>query len=272
MKTTKARKAKAITPTNFRWYDYCINPYVGCEHGCAYCYVRFLVKDTETPPAPWGEFVRVREFIKVQIPKEIAIVNGKRVCLGTVTDPYQPSEKKERLTRFCLEALVKAGVTKVGVYTKSDLALEDLELFKKLPNPNLHMTITPIQEEIRSKVEKVAPDNNARFDVVKKFKEAGIKVRLNVAPLIPSFSDGQAYKQSMTAMADALGSMWLPISMLMYDKVKYAEWKAKQREAWMNEWAKNGSKNIIAIWSDHENEVSEDMSTGKAIDPKMEIS
>jgi len=288
---TEARRTRVITPTNFRWYDSCINPYVGCEHGCAYCYVRFLVKDKNYP---WGDFVRTRDYIKDKLPKEIQTVVGKRICLGTATDPYQPIEKTKRLTRFVLEHLKGSGVIKVGVYTKSDLIMEDLELFKSLPNPNLHMTLTPIPEEIRSQIERVAPPNEARLKVVEAFKKAGVKIRLSVAPMIPGLTDGlihslteaivksgadqfyvdpmQPYKQSMAAM-DAIENIpnWDLIKDVMTNKISYADWKARMREKWMDEWRKNGNKNVIAIWSDHENKISEDMNTGLPVDPKQEI-
>jgi DNA repair photolyase len=171
--------------------------------------------------------------------------------------------------------------------------MEDLELFKTLPNPNLHMTLTPIPEEIRCKIEKVAPPNEARLKVVEAFKKAGIKVRLSVAPMIPGLTDYiihplikaivnsgadqfyvdpmQPYKQSMTAMEAIDIPNWELIKLVMTNKISYASWKARMRTQWMKGWKENGNKDMIAIWSDHENEVSEDMNTGLPVDPKQEM-
>ena len=291
MNITVANKAKVVNNTKFRWYDKMINPYVGCTHGCAYCYVRFLVLDKNYS---WGDFVRYREHIKERLPKEIKakVLNGQRVCLGTATDPYQPLETTHRLTRFVLEQLATSGAIKVGVYTKSDLVLEDLDLFKKITNSILHMTITPLPEEIRSKIERAA-SNEARFAVVRKFREAGIRVQLNVAPMLPTFTESlvpgliksikesdveqffadpmQPYKQSMDAMEKIGLPGWGIISQVMKDKTSYSAWKALLRSAWMNEWKNNGNLKCVAIWSDHENKVSEDMSTGLPVDPKKEL-
>jgi len=288
MKITEARKTKVITPTNFRWYDVCCNPYVGCEHGCAYCYVQFFIKD----PEAWGQFVRVREHIKTKLDKELKNIKGKRICIGTFTDPYQPAETTYRLTRHILTKLIGSGSTKTGVYTKSPLVLEDLDLFKKGTNANLHMTITPIHEKYRSLLEH-AQGNIARFDVVRKFTQAGIRVYLNIAPIVPIISDGLAetilleavqsnihqffvdpmmpYKQSVINMSKAGIDCWNQISPIITDKEKYAKWKAEQRKIWMDAWKKVGNQTINAIWSDHENKVTEDMNTGLPVDPRKEL-
>jgi DNA repair photolyase len=291
MKITDTKPGKVVVKTGFRWYDYCINGYVGCGHGCRYCYVQFLVKDE----LPWGDFLRVRAHIEKQLIKELKVLNGKRVVIGTVTDPYQPAEAQYNITSTILRLLAQSGAIKVGVYTKSPLVARDMDLLLMCQNPNLHMTITPISEHLREKIEPGGTrPNMERFAVVKQFKAAGFKVRLNVAPLIPAMSAGllepiikeivacrvdqfyvdpmQPYKQAVASMeALNLGDVWVQAKDIMTDRSKYAAWKAEQREAWMTAWKKLGDSRIIAIWSDHENKVSEDLNNGEPIDPKKEI-
>jgi DNA repair photolyase len=292
MKIVDARKGKIVTPTGFRWYDFCLNPYVGCGHGCKYCYVQFLVKD---PTHAWGDFIRVRSHLAKQLAKELPAVRGSRVCIGTATDPYQPAEEEQELTCTALELLADSGATKVGIYTKSGRVLRDKDVLLKCKNPNLHMTISPIPEELRKIVEPGCEwTNDARFQVIREFKKAGIKVRLNVAPLIPSWSDSlmlpliekiveakvdqfyvdpmQPYKQALASMDQlGMGDIWAAARMIMASKDAYILHKARLRQSWMDAWRRLGNPNIIAIWSDHENKVSEDMYTGKTIDPKEEI-
>src|SRR5271157_4654128 len=93
---TIARRGHIITTSTFKGYDHCLNPYVGCQFGCSYCYVRFFIKDSKKP---WGEFVRTRNHIITNLSKELATIAGRRLVLGTMTDPYQPQERRSRLTR-----------------------------------------------------------------------------------------------------------------------------------------------------------------------------
>jgi DNA repair photolyase len=79
----KASRGKIVVGSGFQGYDVCVNPWVGCQFGCSYCYVRFFVKD---PKLPWGQFVRARDHLPVRLAREIGqgVLAGKRVVLGTI--------------------------------------------------------------------------------------------------------------------------------------------------------------------------------------------
>ena len=112
---TASKGGDVITKTGFSGYDHCLNTYVGCEFGCKYCYVRFFVKDKEHP---WGEFVRSRRHIPNKLLSALKKVGPTRLVLGTMTDPYQPQELKERLTRTALEHIIASDVQGWDLHTK----------------------------------------------------------------------------------------------------------------------------------------------------------
>jgi DNA repair photolyase len=318
------KSSKVITPSGFSNYDVCINPYVGCEFGCTYCYVRFFVKDDQKE---WGEFVRVRTFIEDKLPKElktdyIRLPAGKikkydengeavtkktyrsiaipdaRLVIGTMTDPYQPQEKKHRITRTTLQILLREDLPhfkKVGIFTRSPLVLQDIDLIKKLPNARVHFTITPYNDKITRLIEPYSPVTSRRWSVIKSLKEAGIRVHVNVAPVMPTISEEfiddfarklaelqvdeyfvdpmQAYKESFESFKRACvnaGVEWDPIESVMLNKRRYTEWKLDYFEKW-NESRKKYehlAPNQLPIWSDHETRVWVDMRTGEQMNRK----
>lgn len=114
-----------LTKSNLPVSDYSVNPYVGCEHSCKYCYASFM-KRFSNHPEPWGEFVDVKHWPEIKKPEKYA---GKKLFIGSVTDPYQPLEEVCGRTRALLEQMQGSGC-KISIATKSDLILRDLELIK----------------------------------------------------------------------------------------------------------------------------------------------
>ena len=102
-------------------YDYVVNPYVGCQHGCSYCYATFMRRFTGHKES-WGDFVDIKINAPELLKKEITKKKQGTVWVSGVTDPYQPLEKRYELTRQCLEILVKHDWP-VIVQTRSPLVL-----------------------------------------------------------------------------------------------------------------------------------------------------
>jgi DNA repair photolyase len=126
----KAREISAktvLTRTGIAGYDYCINPYVGCEHGCLYCYASFMKRFTGHRE-PWGEFVDAKVNAPQVLRRQLKKAALGSVLVGTVTDPYQPAEKTYSITRGCLEALLERQFP-VQLLTRSPLCLRDRDLF-----------------------------------------------------------------------------------------------------------------------------------------------
>jgi len=120
--------------------DYTINPYVGCEHGCTYCYARFMKRFTGHREK-WGSFVDVKINAARLLQREIEKKRAGRVWISGVCDPYQPIEKRYELTRRCLEILSKYGWP-VTIQTKSPLVKRDLELLRTFNDIEAGLTIT----------------------------------------------------------------------------------------------------------------------------------
>ena len=289
LSVTTARRSKLIMKSGFKGYDVCLNPYVGCHFGCTYCYVRFFVKDKDHD---WGDFLRVRRHIADKLPRELPNHNGERLVIGTMTDPYQPNERKHRVTREALQHIIEHGnLNKVGIFTRSPIILEDIDLIRQLPRARVHYTITPYPRDIITKLEPIPVLTERRFKTVEKLKEAGIRVHVNVAPTLPVWSEQyteqfakrlakigveeffvdpmQPYRESFQAVFGAVQDEkdWPEVQRIISDKDEYLLWKQQQRLEWEKVWAKHGNKNTLAIWSDHESKTWIDMATGDDLDP-----
>jgi len=174
--------AKSILSKS-RVFDYTVNPYVGCEHGCTYCYARFMKRYTNHKEA-WGEFVDVKINAPILLQSEIKRKRSGRVWISGVCDPYQPLEKKYRLTIRCLEILLKNNWP-VTVQTKSPLILRDMESLRKFNQVEVGLTITTSDEDIRKIFESNAPLIKERIEALGKLHSLGIKTFVMIAPLLP---------------------------------------------------------------------------------------
>jgi len=163
--------------------DYTINPYVGCEHGCTYCYARFMKRFTGHEER-WGEFVDVKVNAPSLLQREIKRKRASRVWISGICDPYQPLEKKYELTRGCLEILSRHGWP-VTIQTKSPLLLRDIELFEGFIDVEVTVTIATADENIRQIFEPKAPSIRERIEALEKLHSKGIKTSAMIAPMLP---------------------------------------------------------------------------------------
>ncbi len=163
--------------------DYTINPYVGCQHKCTYCYARFMKRFTGHMEK-WGEFVDVKVNAVTLLQDEIEKKRAGRVWISGVCDPYQPLEKKYELTRRCLEILSRHSWP-VTIQTKSPLVLRDIELLTKFKEIEAGLTITTADEKIRNIFEPKAPPIEERIRALEKMHSIGIKTYAMIAPLLP---------------------------------------------------------------------------------------
>jgi len=164
-------------------FDWTINPYIGCQHGCTYCYARFIKRFTGHKEK-WGEFVDVKINAPEILEKEIKKKKKGNVWISGICDPYQPIEKKYRLTRKCLEILQKYQWP-VTIQTKSPLVLRDLDLFKKFQKIEIGFTITTANEKIKKIFEPKAPPISERIKALGKIHREGIKTFAMIAPVLP---------------------------------------------------------------------------------------
>ena len=163
--------------------DYCLNPYVGCAHGCKYCYATFMKRFTGHTE-PWGTFVDVKRNAPEVLHRQLKRTPRGYVMISSVTDPYQPLEKKYGLTRRCLEVLLQNQFS-TGVLTKSPLVLRDTDLFERFEEIEVGITVTTEDEKIRDIFEPHAPPIESRVQALKKLHELGIHTYAFIGPLLP---------------------------------------------------------------------------------------
>ena len=163
--------------------DYTINPYIGCEHGCTYCYARFMKRYTGHRE-PWGRFVDVKINAVSLLQREIRRKRAGKVWISGVCDPYQPIEKEYELTKGCLEVLLRHGWP-VLVQTKSPLVLRDAELMRRLREIEVGFTITTADENIKEIFEPNAPAVKDRIETLEKLHSVGVKTYAMIAPILP---------------------------------------------------------------------------------------
>lgn len=177
-------KVKSVlTRSGIPGVDYCINPYVGCYHGCRYCYATFMKKYTGHTEA-WGSFVDVKMNAPEILQRELKRKEKGRVIISSVTDAYQPVEGKYKLTRQCLETLLQYQFP-VDILTKSPLVLRDMDLIEKFNDIEVGITITTDNEEIRKVFEPNAPPVSARIKALKTLHENRIKTYAFIGPVLP---------------------------------------------------------------------------------------
>jgi DNA repair photolyase len=186
-----------LTKSSIEGVDYAINPYVGCQHGCVYCYAIFMKRFTGHKEE-WGTFVDVKVNAAMVLAKQMRRAKLGNIVFGTVTDPYQPLEKKYQITRACLEVLTAydgstelAEVFPVSILTKSNLVLRDLDLLRRLRDVEVGFTIATLDEKVRRVFEPRSSPAPARLAALAELTEAGIRTWAFCGPLLPLLSDGE---------------------------------------------------------------------------------
>ena len=190
------------TRVPFRWM---INPYRGCEFGCKYCYARYTHEFMELrDPADFERKIFVKHFDKAALRAELnALPRGETIAMGTATDPYQPAERRFLLTRSMLEVFARTTGFRIGLITKSDLIARDVSLFQEIARRHyltLVITITTLDRELARRMEPLAPRPDLRLAAVRKLSAAGLRVTVNLAPILPLINDSDA---SLDAVAQA---------------------------------------------------------------------
>lgn len=164
-------------------YEYVVNPYIGCQHACTYCYARFMKRFTGHRE-PWGEFVDAKVNAPDLLKVEISRKKKGRVWVSGVCDPYQPLEKKYLLTRRCLEILVQNGWP-VTVQTRSPLVLRDADILGQALDSEVGFSIGTADDGVRKLFEPKAPSIPDRLDALERLHRAGIRTYAMIAPMLP---------------------------------------------------------------------------------------
>ncbi len=185
---TEIKVKTALSPSKLPGLDYALNPYRGCAHACAYCYAPSVIHWNK---GKWGELVEAKVNLPRILSKELRLKKKGVVGLGTVTDPYQPAERRCEITRRCLE-LLQMHDFPVCIQTKSSLVLRDIDLFKKFSNIEVGITLTTLDDTARAKMEPGASNVEERLRALSELEKSGIKTWVFMGPVMPYITDAEA--------------------------------------------------------------------------------
>ena len=205
LKIRKIRVKSVLTKSRLPESKYCINPYVGCYHSCVYCYSRFIRRFTGHAGEKWGTFVDIKVNASEVLMKELSRNPRQDVALlGSITDAYQPLEKRYRITRSILEVLLKYQFP-ISILTKSDLVLRDLDLLKQFSKCDVGLTITTLDEGVRQHFEPYSSSIEQRVRALKVLHENGIKTYVFIGPILPYFTD---VRSIIAAVRESVNEVW----------------------------------------------------------------
>src|SRR5690348_2414361 len=207
-------------PTTTGMAYWSINPYVGCAFGCAYCYARYAHRyvmeraaaedrlvdvarqGIETMP-PWLAFERhifvkrnaadtLRRTLRHGSEKHRALIDGEPIAIGTATDPYQPAERKFRITRAILEGLAEHPGLTISITTKSPLVTRDVDVLARIARHSsltIHVSLITLDRALARRLEPRAPTPDSRLRAITRLRDAGLDVGIFCMPVLPGITD-----------------------------------------------------------------------------------
>lgn len=211
-------------------FDRSINPYRGCEHGCVYCYARpSHAYMGFSPGLDFETEIFVKEGAAQLLERELSAPNyvPKTIALGSNTDPYQPVERRHRVTRAILEVLARANHP-VGIVTKSALVLRDLDLLAPMAEKGLvkvAISVTTLDRRLARLMEPRAATPDLRLETIEKLAKAGVPTAVMTAPIIPAINDDEIEKiltRAHAAGAREAGYVLLRLPLELRDL--FSEW------------------------------------------------
>jgi DNA repair photolyase len=195
-------------------FTWTINPYRGCEFACKYCYARYT-----------HEFMEMRDGVdferKIYVKQQAAwllrqdlkkVKRGEEIAIGTATDPYQPAEKRFEVTRSILEEFALHGGFEIGIVTKSDLVLRDIDVLRRVSEQNqlfVNLTITTLDTNLARILEPRAPRPDLRLKAVKELNLAGVRAGVICAPVVPGITDSAAALDALVKAAKEAGAKYI---------------------------------------------------------------
>ncbi len=192
-------------------FTWTINPYRGCEFACKYCYARYTHEFMEMRNGvDFEKKIYVKQHAAELLRQELRRVKpGEEIAIGTATDPYQPAERRFEVTRAILEEFARHKELELGIITKSDMVLRDLDLLGQISQNNrlfVNVTITTLNVKLARILEPRAPRPDLRLAAVREVNQAGIAAGVSCAPVIPGITDSPRDLEALVrATAEAGG-------------------------------------------------------------------
>ncbi len=201
MRVLEMKAKSALNRSGMVELDYAFNAYLGCAHGCRYCYAADITpgESAET----WGDTVRVRTNIIGVLQKEIKSKRRGLVGISTITDPYQPIEARYRLSRQAIGLLLANGF-RVSIQTKSPLVLRDLDILRGKKGLDAGVSLATPDKEISRLIDRKSPLPDARIRTLRGLSRNGIKTWMFLGPIIPGINDSDESIEALISIASDL--------------------------------------------------------------------
>jgi DNA repair photolyase len=209
----------ALNPVKGMGFKWSLNPYMGCEHRCAFCYVRAYEKRADRPfDGQYGRAVRIKVNVAGVLRRELARPSWRRetVVVGAATDPYQPAEGGYRLTRACLQAFADFA-SPVGLITRGPMIVRDVDLLSRLARQaqlSITFSIPTLDDEVWRRTEPGTAHPRQRLRAVERLSAAGLRVGVGMAPILPGLSDRPEQIEAVVIAARDAGASHLWSGML----------------------------------------------------------
>jgi DNA repair photolyase len=196
VKAYESKARMALSLSSLPGLKHALNPYIGCEHGCIYCFAPEIVKRSRET---WATEVGYRPNLPVLLNRELRRKRGT-IGIGTVTDPYQPLERTLLITRKCLLEIARHD-NPISILTKSDLVLRDLEIIHSTAKPEVGITITTLDEALATKLEPGAPSPRRRLEALRQLATGNVECYAMIGPLLP-FIEPDAFSNLVHAVKE----------------------------------------------------------------------
>lgn len=189
-----------LSPSGISDFGYSLNPYIGCVHACVYCYAHYM-ELYSGHTEPWGTFVDVKMNAPQVLIRQLRRIPPSSIFMSSVTDPYQPVERRYRLTRRLLEILAPLPHF-LWIHTKSSLVERDIDLLRRFKNLRVTFTIVTGDERAARLIEPGAPPVRERIRTLSRLARAGIRTSVFLGPIIP-FVTERGLERLLRAIAGA---------------------------------------------------------------------
>jgi DNA repair photolyase len=195
-------------------FTWTINPYRGCEFGCKYCYARYTHEFMEMRDGvDFERKIYVKQHAADLLRRDLKKVKpGEEIAIGTATDPYQPAERRYEITRAVLEEMARHARLEIGIVTKSNLVLRDVDLLRQVAEKNdifVNLTITTLDTNLARILEPRAPRPDLRLDAVRKLNLAGVNAGVICAPVVPGITDSPRDLDALVQVTAQAGGKYI---------------------------------------------------------------